>query len=81
MNSRIRNNELLAKEMITQRDQKTGNLLTVSDHTLSPQQEIIRENNHLPSSLSKSNGGNTAQKANVKKVGDLVFIKDDGSKM
>ena len=79
LNTRIRSRGLSSKEIILRRDQSSGKEIDVKDSTLSHQHDHLRQQNHLPSALSKARGGNIAQNANVQ-VGDLVFVKHEGSK-
>ena len=79
LNTRIRNRDLSAQEMLFCRDQSTGKQLTVDDTALSQQQQSIRERNHDHSSRSKAKGATTVQNARITK-GDLVYIKSEGNK-
>ena len=79
LNSRIRNNGLSAKEIITQRDQLTGAQLDFTDNNLSQQQSTTREHNHHYSAKSKSRGGKPANRPDFL-IGSLVYIKGEGSK-
>ena len=79
LNSRIRNRNLSAKEIVTCRDQVTGKLLQIDDLALSNQQELLRERNHQPSAKCKAPRGAPATKASIS-VGSLVYIKSDGNK-
>ena len=79
LNSRIRSQSLSAKEIILQRDQQSGTFLNINDQTFSQEQEQRRQRNHRYSSKSKARGGKPALPAKVD-IGDLVFIKQEGSK-
>ena len=79
LNSRIRYQGISAKEIIFGRDQITGNKLHVDHAMIKRNQEESREKNHPFSSTSKADIKKEASNASVK-VGDLVFIKDEGSK-
>ena len=79
LNSRIRNRGLSAREILYQRDQLTSNQLSINDAQLAHQQASLREHNHKPSAVSKSRGKPPAAQLELK-VGNLVFIKDEGSK-
>lgn len=79
LNTRIRNRGLSAKEIITQRDNITGEQLNLNDIDLSTQQQHLRSLNHNASAHSKVPTGRLAVKLHVA-PGDLVYIKGDGSK-
>ena len=79
LNTRIRNRGLSSREILFQRDQHTNNQLNINDITLAEQQSSIREKNHLPSARSKARGNPRAEQQNLN-VGNLVFIKGEGSK-
>ena len=79
LNTRIRNRGLSAREILFQRDQHTNDQLNINDLTLAQQQNDIREQNHLSSATSKARGNPPPRQLNLK-VGELVFIKDEGSK-
>ena len=67
------------KEIIFQRDQQSAEHLHFNDKELAQAQQLSRQQNHYHSSTSKAHGGPLAKPANVN-VGDLVFIKEEGSK-
>ena len=79
LNSRIRNRNFSAKEIVLQRDQQTKERIDISDPLLSQQQVEYRSQNHQCSDKSKAPGGKPAPEAKVK-IGDLVFIKDERNK-
>lgn len=79
LNSRIRHQGLSAKEIVFGRDQYTGNKLLVDGKEISDKQDKLRKANHKPSAYSKSKSKQQAIDASVD-VGDLVFIKTEGSK-
>ena len=79
LNSRIRHNNLSAKEMFLGRDQVDGRRLHFSDQLLTSKQNTNRLKNHLPSAKSKARGGPAAKTSNMS-VGSLVFIKHEGNK-
>ena len=76
LNSRIRYNNLSAKEMFFGRDQLDGRRLHFSDDLLSSQQNARRTYDHLSSAKCKARGAPLA-KASGFKVGSLVFIKHE----
>ena len=77
LNIRVRG--LAAKEILFQRDSYTGDQLNISDKALADSQFANRQANHLYSARSKAPNARPGAKANVK-VGDLVFVKQDGNK-
>ena len=79
MNIRIRNRGLSSKEIITQRDNITGEQLNLKDVDLGTMQHDLRSSNHGPSARSKAPKGCPASKLDVR-LGDLVYIKCDGNK-
>ena len=83
LNSRIRHQGLSAKEIVFGRDQYTGNKLLdgnlLDGKEISDKQDKLRKANHKPSAYSKSKSKQQAIDASVD-VGDLVFIKTEGSK-
>ena len=79
LNSRIRNRGLSAREILFQRDQHTNNQLSIDDCTLAEKQLQLRKHNHPHSAKSKSHGKPQAPLHNHQ-VGNLVYIKDEGSK-
>ena len=64
LNTRVRNRGLSAKELLYCRDQVTLQPLTVVDADMSTQQMNIRDQNHLPSAISKGKRG-TSQSLNL----------------
>ena len=79
LNSRIRNRNLSAKEIVTCRDQVTGKQLQIDDIELSKQQELLRDRNHQPSAKCKAPRGASATNPSLT-PGSLVYIKSDGNK-
>ena len=79
LNSRIRSNGLSSKEMFTRRDQTSGSHLNFSDKGLSDAKHSVRVKNHAYSSKSKARGSASAKSWPVN-IGDLVYLKDEGSK-
>jgi hypothetical protein len=79
LNSRIRNRGLSAWEILTQRNQFTGEQLDFSDLHLSEQQAQLRATNQQSSAKSKARGKPPAQNASIQ-VGSLVYIKSEGEK-
>ena len=79
LNNRIRERGLSAKEIVFQRDSLTGEQLNISDSLLSHQQHQQRIKNHEPSAKSKAPRGKPAVHARIY-PGDLVFVKNEGSK-
>ena len=79
LNTRVRDRGLAAKEILFQRDSYTSDQLNISDKALADSQFANRQANHLYSARSKAPNAWPAAKANVK-VGDLVFVKQDGNK-
>ena len=79
LNSRIRHTGLSAKEMVTRRDQITGEILHADDVDLANAQKSLRDKNHEFSSKSKARGGKPPANACID-VGDLVYIKNEGDK-
>ena len=79
LNSRIRNRHLSAKEIVTCRDQVTGDILHIDDMILAKGQENLREQNHPHSAKSKAHGSKLAKDASVS-PGSLVYLKSEGDK-
>jgi hypothetical protein len=79
LNRRIRNRGLSAREILFQRDNETGAQLNFEDTNLANKQHASRLDNHVPSAKSKAPRGKGATKA-VVAPGDLVFVKNDGTK-
>ena len=80
LNTRIRNRGLSSREILFQRDQHTNSQLSLDDLALARDQTTIRENNHAASALSKSRGSPPSPHIDLK-VGNMVFIKNEGSKI
>ena len=79
-NSRIRRDDLSAREVWTQRDQLTGEQLPIVDRQLILSQHYSRLQNHPSSAKSKARG-RTNQPSAAVSVGDLVFLKGDRDKL
>ena len=79
LNRRLRNRGLSAREILFQRDNETGAQLNFEDTALANSQYSSRLNNHMPSAKSKAPKGTGAAKILVT-PGDLVFVKNDGTK-
>ena len=79
LNTRVCDRGLAAKEILFQCDSYTGDQLNISDKALADSHFANRQANHLYSARSKAPNARPATKANVK-VGDLVFVKQDGNK-
>ena len=79
LNSRIRNRGMSAREILFQRDHETGAQLRFTDAALAEKQHDIRIKNHPHSAQAKAPKGSIATPLDVK-IGDLVFLKDDGTK-
>ena len=79
LNARVRNRGLCAKEILFQRDHITGEQLNFTDSQLALQQHHLRLQNHGPSAISKARGGRPAFDADIS-PGDLVYVKEDGTK-
>ena len=79
LNTRVRNRNLSAKELLFCRDQITQQPLNVNDVDVSCKQQELRNKNHLPSALSKSNKRSTPPES-VFDIGALVHIKHEGDK-
>ena len=79
LNDRIRNRGLSAKEILYQRDNQTGLQLHFNDAHMADNQYATRTRNHPYSAKSKAPKGVPPIKHNIH-PGDLVFLKDDGSK-
>ena len=79
LNRRIRNRGLSSKEIITQRDDLTGEQFVFEDNTLADQMYQNRLNNHIPSAASKAPRGKLPNKCRAN-PGDLVYLKSDGTK-
>ena len=79
LNSRIRSNGLSSKEMFTRRDQISGDHLKFTDKVIATKQESAKTANHPHSSKSKAKGAGPA-KCSSSSAGDLVYLKEKGSK-
>ena len=76
LNRRIRNCKMSAREVITTRDQNTGEQIAVNDQALACDQVERRHANHPASAKSKMPHGVVAKHANVW-PGALVTLKKD----
>ena len=79
VNNRIRMYGLSAREIILKRESFTNAELSFSDSNLSSFKHNKRIENHKLSAESKARGSDVATEAFVN-VGDIVHIKNDGSK-
>ena len=79
INSRIRYSGLSASEIITKRDRITNEPIYLDDKKLQDIKYNKRVQNHRYSEKSKSNGNPSAKEAIVD-IGNIVYIKSDGSK-
>ena len=79
LNSRTRQSGLSALEIFHQRDQFSGQPISIPDEFVNDIKTTSRQQNHLPSAKFKARGGIPARKACVK-VGSLVYIKADYDK-
>ena len=80
LNSRLRAPGVSAYEIFTQRDQTTGNQLSLDDLKLIRDQQRRRITNHPYSERSKAGNKSAHPTASVS-VGDIVYWYDDGSKL
>ena len=78
-NSRVRRCGLSAKEIMTKRENYSGNPLFFEDQDISSNRYEGRLQNHHSSAKSKSLGAEPARSAEVS-VGDIVHVKSEGSK-
>jgi hypothetical protein len=78
-NSRVRKYGLSAKEILTKRENYSGNPLMFEDEDISAAKYENRLQNHESSARAKAPGGQPARNAEVV-VGDIVHVKSDGSK-
>ena len=76
LNRRVRNSKLSAREIITTRDQNTGERIEIDDNSLASDQFQRRLINHPASAKSKVHNGVIAKKINVW-PGALVTLKKD----
>ena len=79
LNTRIRNRGLSAKEIVTCRDNVTGQRLQLDDAELCKRQEQLREQNHKHSAACKAPTGVPAAIPAISK-GSLVYVKAEGDK-
>ena len=79
INSRIRYSGLSASEIIMKRDRITNEPIYIDDKKLQDIKYNKRVQNHHYSEKSKSNGKPFAKEALVE-IGNIVYIKSDGSK-
>ena len=79
INNRVRMYGLSAREIILKRDSFTNSDLRFSDKDLSSFKHAKRIENHEHSEHSKAKGAAHAEEASVD-VGDIVHLKEDGSK-
>ena len=79
LNSRIRNRGLSAWEILSQRNQYTGEQIEIDDLKLSEEQAQLRAANQAASAKHKAQGRPPAENAVVQK-GSLVYIKSDKEK-
>ena len=78
-NSRVRKCGLSAKEILTKRENFSGNPLNFNDEEISANRYENRVKNHESSAKSKAPGAQPAKKAEVT-IGDIVHVKGEGSK-
>ena len=78
-NNRVRNNGLSSKEVLLKRDQVTGKSIVFDDENLADFKHSERLKNHKYSELSKARGKVSTQ-STIFSVGDLVHVKNEGSK-
>ena len=79
INSRIRYSGLSASEIITKRGRITNEPIYLDDKKLQDIKYNKRVQNHHYSEKSKSNGNPSAKEVIVD-IGNIVYIKSDGSK-
>ena len=79
LNDRIRSNGLSAKEVILKRDSVTNDSLTFKNEELQSFKYQKRLQNHPHSEKSKARGGAVATDAIISE-GDIIHVKDDGTK-
>ena len=79
LNHRIRANGLSSKEILTKRDLYTDEDLVFKDEMIQSHRYVKRLENHPSSEISKS-GGVTKQTKYVISLGDIVHVKNEGSK-
>ena len=80
VNEKIRNQGLSAKEILFSRDQYSHENLPLEDENISKSVMQERKLNNTYSAKSKAQIEQVASSANARK-GQLVFLKDDGSKL
>ena len=78
LNARLRHQNLSSREIWLQRDQISGEQLTIQDDKLCGAQQAYREANHLPSARTKSKGSKPIY-TTVNK-GSLVYLFSDYDK-
>ena len=78
-NNRVRMSGLSAKEILTKRDNFTGDPLQFEDRTISSLRFDKRILNHGSSERSKAAGGDPANVPDIS-TGDIVHVKNDGTK-
>ena len=79
LNSRIRNRDLSAYEIQFSREQNTGKNISLNDENLKGEKNRRKLSNHKHSEKSKFPNCEEPSDADVE-VGDLVHLKNDGSK-
>ena len=77
-NSRVRRDELSARELWTQRDQLTGSQLPFNDEVVMASQAASRKRNQASSAKSKAR--NRGRNSPDISVGDLVYLVSERSK-
>ena len=78
-NSRIRREGLSSLELWTQRDQITGDQLTISDSKVIKNQSDSRKMNHITSAISKFKGKHISNDPGLT-VGSLVYVRKEREK-
>lgn len=79
LNHRVRQDGLSSYEMWTQRDQISGEQLSIDDQAVIKNQNEKRKSNHDHSIKSKAHGHDYPPLYNICQ-GDLVYIRSDGNK-
>ena len=80
-NSRVRRDGLSSQELWTQRDQITGQQFPIDDQVIISNQSASRHDNHLPSAKSKHRPSRFCNPSNPIRVGGLVYLIADRSKL
>lgn len=80
LNSRIRHSGLSSREMLMQRDQFTGQKLSVDDSHIMLKQSQNRHHNHPHSEKTKCPNRRTLQHQ-IFKIGDIIYINNDKTKL